>query len=186
MAEPEGLIIDAARQATAFVSRLWDHDNNVPDNSCTLSACRQRLEFLLSAVHGHAVSLRVAQTPPPPSALSRLFGRIPRHLIETRPLPANDGAAIFLPMQLDPGEQGELSPHHSFRLLALQQAGRARRQAQQMVPADVIPPSLALALKPEDSLGWAVEMSMKISTRIEVPAGRYYHKEGAIVRLQQE
>jgi nitric oxide reductase NorD protein len=240
MAEPEGLIIDAARQATAFVSRLWDHDNNVPDNSCTLSACRQRLEFLLSAVHGHAVSLRVAQTPPPPSALSRLFGRLPRHLIETRPLPANDGAAIFLPMQLDPGGQSALSPHHFFRLLALQQAGRALRRTQQMVPADaltldlfqlseavaadhvlalhfaglrhdlvalrcamlsqrpqpallnaveqaveelygrvlkagpdVIPPPLALARKPEDSLGWAVEMSVKISARTEVKAVRY-------------
>lgn len=240
MAEPEGLIIDAAHQATAFVSRLWDHDNNVPDNSCTLSTCRQRLEFLLSAVHEHPVTLRVAQPPPPPSALSRLFGRIPRHLIATRPLPANDGVAIFLPMQLDPDEQGTLSPHHFFRLLALQQAGRARRGAQQMMPADaltldlfqlseavtadhalalhfaglrndlaalrhamlpqrpppallnaveqaveelyccilkarpdVIPPPLALALKPEDSLGWAMEMSMKISTRTGMPAGRY-------------
>ncbi|MCC2682591.1 MAG: von Willebrand factor, type [Nitrosospira multiformis] len=241
MAEPEGPIIDAARQATVFVSRLWDNDNNVPDNSCMLSACRQRLEFLLSAVHGHAVSLRVAQPPPPPSALFRLFGRIPRHLIETCPLPANDGATIFLPMQLHLGEQSELSPHHFFRLLALQQAGRARRRAQQMVPADAllmldlfqlseaaaadhalalhfaglrhdlaalrramlsqrpppsllnaveqaveelycgvlkacpddIPPPLALARKPEDSLDWAVEMSMKISLRTGVAAVRY-------------
>ncbi len=241
MAEPEGLIIDAARHTTAFVSRLWNNDNNGPDNSCTLSACRQRLEFLLSAVHGQAVSLRVAPPPPPPSALSRLFGRIPRHLIETRALPANDGAAIFLPMQLPPGGQNGLSPHHFFRLLALQQAGRARRRAQQMAPADAlltldlfqlseaaaadhtlalhfaglrhdlmalrramlsqrpqpallnkmeqaveelycgvlkacpddIPPPLALARKPEDSLGWAVEMSMKISTRTRMPAVRY-------------
>ncbi|ABB74556.1 nitric oxide reductase NorD protein [Nitrosospira multiformis ATCC 25196] len=241
MAEPEGLIIDAARHTTAFVSRLWNNDNNGPDNSCTLSACRQRLEFLLSAVHGQAVSLRVAPPPPPPSALSRLFGRIPRHLIETRALPANDGTAIFLPMQLPPGEQNGLSPHHFFRLLALQQAGRARRRAQQMAPADAlltldlfqlseaaaadhtlalhfaglrhdlttlrramlsqrpqpallnkmeqaveelywgvlkacpddIPPPLGLARKPEDSLGWAVEMSMKISTRTRMPAVRY-------------
>lgn len=240
MAEPEGLIIDAAHRATAFVCRLWNHDNNVPDNACTLSAYRQRLELLLSAVHGHAVSLRVAQPPPPPSALSRLFGRIPRYLIETRPLPANDGAAIFLPMQLDPDERSALSPHHFFRLLALQQAERARRRAQQMGPADalildlfqlseaatadhalalhfpglrhdlaalrramlpqrpqpallnaveqaveelycrvlkagpdVIPPPLALALKPEDSLGWAAEMSMKISTRAGGAAVRY-------------
>ena len=240
MAEPEELIIDAARHATAFVSRLWDHDNNASDSSCTLSVCRQRLEFFLTAVHGHEVPVRVAQPPPPPSALSRLFGRIPQHLIETCPLPANDGARVFLPMQVDLGEKNGLSTLRLFRLLALQQAQRAQRRQIQTLPADtlaldlfhlseavvvdhvlalhfaglrhdlialrramlqarpqltplnepervveelycrilkacpdVIPPPLALALKPEDSLDWAVEMGKKITIQTETTSMRY-------------
>jgi nitric oxide reductase NorD protein len=240
MAEPEELIIDAARHATAFLSRLWSRDDQTLDESCTLSTCRQRLEFLLSAVHKRDVAVRVAQAPAPPSALSRLFGRIPPHLIETRALPANDGTTIFLPMQPDLRDQRALSPLRLFRLLALQQAGRARRRERQTLPIDtltldlfqlseavaadhalalhfaglrhdlaalrramlpqrpqsallnaveqvveelycrvlkagpdVIPPPLALALKPEDSLGWAVEMSMKISARTGMTAVRY-------------
>lgn len=138
MAEPEELIIDAARHATTFVSHLWDRDNNASDHSGTLSACRQHLEFFLAAVHGYDIPVRVAQPPAPPSALSRLFAPMPRHLIETRALPANDGVRIFLPMQAYLGEPDKLSPRRLFLLLALQQAERAHRREIQPLPTDTL------------------------------------------------
>ncbi|MEO8600368.1 MAG: hypothetical protein ABI656_11120, partial [bacterium] len=114
MAEPEEIVIEAARHATVFVSRLWRRSDRSKDSSYTLPAYRQRLELLLAAVHGHDIPVRVAQPPVPMSTLSRLFGKTPRHLIEQHALPANDGAQIFLPSRLASG-----TPLQLFRILAL-------------------------------------------------------------------
>lgn len=135
MAEPEELIIDAARHATVFVSRLWSRPDQGQDSACTLAAYKQRLELLLAAVHGYDVRVNVAQEPAPVSALSRLFRKRPRHMIELHALPANDGVQIFLPAQL-----GLPSPLQLFRVLALQQAGRAKRRT---VFGDALPGALA-------------------------------------------
>ncbi len=135
MAEPEEIIIDAARHATVFVSRLWSRPNQGQDNACTLAAHKQRLELLLAAVHGYDIRVNVAQEPAPVSALSRLFRNRPRHMVEPRALPANDGAQIFLPAQLE-----SPAPLQLFRVLALQQAGRAKRRT---VFGDALPSALA-------------------------------------------
>jgi nitric oxide reductase NorD protein len=134
MAEPEEIVIEAARHATVFVSRLWHRSDKSKDSSCTLPAYKQRLELLLAAVHGHDIPVRVAQRPAPMSVLSRLFGKTPRHLIEQHALPANDGAQIFLPARL-----ASDTPLQFFRILALQQAGRAKRRAAfTNLPADTL------------------------------------------------
>ena len=123
MAEPEEVIIDAARHVTIFVSQLWHRPEREQDSSCTLAAYKQRLELLLAAVYGYDVGVKVAQKPAPASVLSRLFGNKSRPVVELRALPANDGRQIFLPAQLS-----STAPLQLFRVLALQQAGRARRR----------------------------------------------------------
>ena len=123
MAEPEEIIIDAARHATIFVTRLWQRgDRDRPDD--TLLFYKHRLELLLTAVYGDNIRLRVAQPPAPQTMLARLFKRIPGHLIEPYALPAHDGMQIFLPLRLAPSDLTVLA---TFRVLALQQAGRAMR-----------------------------------------------------------
>lgn len=129
MAEPEELIIDAARHATVFVSRLWHGSEQERGNTDTLADYRQRLELLLAAAYGYEIPVRVAQLPAPRSALSRLFGRPPRHVIEQYALPANDGVQIFLPLRLTSD-----NPLQLFRVLALQQAGRAARRTASIFP----------------------------------------------------
>ncbi len=125
MAEPEELIIDAARHATAFVSRLWHGTRPAEEAAITLVACRPRLELLLAAALGHDVPVRVAQPPAPSSGLFRLFDRTPGHLLEFVALPAHDGEKVFLPLEL---MLDTPTPFSAFRLLALQQARRGHRR----------------------------------------------------------
>lgn len=144
MAEPEEVIIDAARHATAFVSRLWHGASTGEAAGITLVACRQRLELLLAAAYGHDIPVRVAQPPPPRSGLSRLFDRTPPHLIESCALPAFDGEQVFLPLK--PVLAG-VPPFSVFRALALQQAGRGRRRishSHPQLPTDAITRDLFL------------------------------------------
>ncbi len=144
MAEPEEVLIDAARHATVFVSRLWHGAHPREEADVTLTACRQRLELLLAAAFGHDIPVRVAQPPPPRSGLSRLFNRAPQHLIESGALPAFDSAQIFLPLRL---VSGGLPSFNAFRVLALQQAGRRRRRIchpHTRIPADAIARDLFL------------------------------------------
>ncbi len=129
MAEPEELIIDAARHATVFVQRLWQRGDRDQPDFPTLRPYRQRLELLLAAVYGHHIGLRVAQLPAPQTALARLFKRTPSYLIEPYALPAHDGTQIFLPLRLAAGNFARLETLATFRALALQQAGRALRSS---------------------------------------------------------
>ncbi len=135
MAEPEEIIIDAARHATVIVSRLWPRGQSAEANRTTLLSCRHRLELLLIAAYGRHFQLRVAQLPPPQTALAWLFKRTASHLIEPYALPANDGTRIFLPLRLASSDAAALA---TFRVMALQQAGRAIRNA--------TPPTIANAL----------------------------------------
>ena len=123
MAEPEEIIIDAARHATVFVARLWQRGERDRSDQ-TLLSYRHRLELLLTAVYGDDIRLRVAQLPAPQTALARLFKRTPSHLIEPYALPAHGGMQIFLPLRLVVSDSTALA---TFRVLALQQAGRALR-----------------------------------------------------------
>src|SRR5688500_8340345 len=131
MAEPEELIIDAARHATAFVSRLWSRPGVKQDDIESLPVHKHLLELLLAAAYATDIPVHVAQPPAPVSVLSRLFAPVPPHLAEPYALPANNGVQIFLPMRLalDPFASDETSSLKLFRVLALQQAGRARRRA---------------------------------------------------------
>jgi nitric oxide reductase NorD protein len=137
MAEPEEVIIDAARHAASAIGRLWQRCSPHDAGYDALVDYKQRLEFLVAAVYGVPFKIRNAQSPAPPSALSRLFGRRARRPRETRSLPANDGIQIFLPREF-PREHG--NPVPLMRTLALQQAGRCLRAAAISFspPADVL------------------------------------------------
>jgi hypothetical protein len=137
MAEPEEVIIDAARHAASTIGRLRQRRSRHDSRHVALADYKERLELLIAAVYGVPLGIRAAQPPAPPSALSRLFGRRPRHLVETRALAANDGSQIFLPREFL-REHGDPLP--LMRTLALQQAGRCLRAAGSSLspPADVL------------------------------------------------
>lgn len=136
MAEPEEVLIEAARHATVFAARLWQRADPLSSSGHTLPQYRQRLELLLDAAYGVEIPVRVAQPPLPRTALAWLFKRTPRHLIEPHALPAHDGHQIFLPHRLATSDSAALA---MFRVLALQQAGRTLRAA-------VLPPAAGLLL----------------------------------------
>lgn len=129
MAEPEDVLIDAARHAAVAIGRLWrrqQHGRSGTDRvAAWLSDQRPRLGLLITATHGIEASIRVAQPPAPPSLLRRLLQPLPQRLQHARGLPATDGRHIFLPRRLS--DQGGLPAARWYRALALQQAGRLRR-----------------------------------------------------------
>lgn len=121
MPEGEEVLIDVARRVVEAVQRRRQRPRPEPES---LLEHRRRLELLVTAVFDVELPVRVAQPPAPPSFLRRLFGA-PRWLIPRSALPATDGQQLFLPREVDGG--GLVEPPRLFRLLALQQAGRARR-----------------------------------------------------------
>ncbi len=124
MAEAEDVIVEAARHATAYAQDLWQRrrraDAEAPLGFVELAP---RLSLLLTALHGEAWSLRVAQPPAPVTALARLFLRTQRPW-PVLAVPCAYGRALWLPRQLDgvPAQRAiEL-----FRAMALQHAARSR------------------------------------------------------------
>lgn len=138
MPEGEEVLIDVARRVVEAVGRRRKRRQQEPES---LLEHRRRLELLVTAVFDLELPVRVAQPPAQPSFLTRLFGA-PRWLVPAHPLPATDGRRIFLPRQVDAGDH--LPPIRLFRLLALQQAGRARRGTATVAPLPK--PGLELAL----------------------------------------
>jgi len=129
MAEAEDVITDAARHTTAYVQALWRRHRPSPATPQTpptwrLADYAQRIDLLLVAVFAHAWPLRNAQRPAPESLLARLAKA--RHGPRVRvALPATDGVQIWLPGEL--ALDAESAAAETYRLLALQQAMRARR-----------------------------------------------------------
>ena len=121
MAEAEDVIVDAARHATVFVQRLLQRGRAAAAQEPTLSDLAPRLDLLLTALHGRTWRLRVAQPPPPVTALAKLWGRS-RRPWQRAALPAADASSIWLPRQLD-GVPAVDTPL-LYRAMALQQAER--------------------------------------------------------------
>lgn len=138
MAEAEDVLQDVARHATIHVRRLWARhrkpDGHPPDPA--LADCAERLDLLLTAACGRSFPLRIAQPPAPPTLLARLFrredGPPPRGA-----LPATDGASIWLPARL-PGLDADAG-RARYRVLALQQALRAGRDAARLAALETDP-----------------------------------------------
>lgn len=127
MAEAEDVITDAARHATAFAQDLWRRRRPVAGPAgIALADVVRRLDLLIASVFGARFRLRAAQAPPPPTFLGRLFLRGAARAQQA--IPATDGRDIWLPSML-PFQQG--GSMETYRLLALQQAMRAWRQAPQ-------------------------------------------------------
>ncbi|HUG21918.1 VWA domain-containing protein [Piscinibacter sp.] len=122
MAEAEDVIVDAARHATSYAQDLLRR-RRVPDAApaLTLLDAAPRLDLLLTAMHGRAWPLRVAQAPAPVTTLTRLFRRASRPWRRCA-VPSTDGVAIWLPREL-PG----VAPPRAlllYRAMAVQQAQR--------------------------------------------------------------
>lgn len=126
MAEAEDVLHDAARHATIYVRGLWARhrkpDGRPPDPA--LADFAHRIDLLVTAACGRSFPLRIAQPPALPTLLARLFrrGEGPPH---RDALPSTDGARLWLPARLEgmDASQGAVR----YRVLALQQALRARR-----------------------------------------------------------
>ena len=142
MAEAEDVITDAARHATVFARDLWRRHVRPAKTDMPavpgLAAFAQRLDLLIAAAFGEGVPIRVAEPVLPPTLLRRLLDRDARdeaRALGKRPaaLPATDGRSIWLPPRLEaPDESAALG---AYRVMALQQAVRARRGSAQALAA---------------------------------------------------
>ena len=132
MAEAEELVSDAARHATVFAQKLWRRYRPPPDAPPTamLIDVAPRLDLLITAVTGNSLTLRIAQLPPRPTLLSRLFRRNPYPWLR-QPVPATNGRHLWLPA--DSGVQDIAQGNEYYRLMALQQALRARRGSAELL-----------------------------------------------------
>src|SRR5262245_2859847 len=127
MAEPEGLLIDGARLASAGARELW-YRMRPPGEppAVALDRVRRRLELLLGALFGEPAAIAAIDGEPPPTWLARLFGRAPRHLTTAEPLAATDGRRVWLPRAIElRGGGDEVEAIERYRLLAVEQAMRA-------------------------------------------------------------
>lgn len=126
MAEAEDVLQDAARHATIYARSLWLKHRG-PSNQprpIVLAQVAERLDLLLSAVFEREHALRIAQPPAPPTMLARLFRRHDVHHWGPG-VPATDGHAIWLPVDVDEADMHTAISR--YRAMALQQATRAMR-----------------------------------------------------------
>lgn len=125
MSEPEEVILDGAHAAATMVGGLWRR-NRVGPRRLELEDVRRRLELLVGALHADSPPISVAEPPSRPSILGRLAHRVPRHMVDLRPLASTDGNRLRLPRELD-AASGEDRARATYVMLALQQAARAAR-----------------------------------------------------------
>jgi len=135
MAEAEELVSDAARHATIYARKLWLRYRPPPAAPPTalLVDIAPRLDLLITALTGRSYPIRIAQLPPRPTLLSRLFRRSQFPWLQ-QPVPATNGQRLWLPA--DSGIQQIEQGIELYRVMALQQAMRARRgSAESLDPA---------------------------------------------------
>src|SRR5687768_5306352 len=100
MSEPEDVLLEGAHAATTFVARLWRRNRAGP-RRVELVDVRRRLELLVGAIYGELPPIVAADAPARPSFVGRLAQRIPRHMLDVRPLAGTDGTRLRLPRALD-------------------------------------------------------------------------------------
>lgn len=128
MSEPEDVLLEGAHTATTAALRLWRRRTGGPGDTrkVELQGMRRRLELFVATLFDVAPPIRSADPPAPPTWISRVATRIPRHLIRRTALAATDGTAILLPRAITvrttiPAAEA------TYRLLALEQAIRLVR-----------------------------------------------------------
>ncbi|CEA04601.1 von Willebrand factor, type A [Pseudomonas saudimassiliensis] len=126
MAEAEELVSDAARHATIYAQRLWRRYRPPPPAPPTalLIDIAPRLDLLITALSGRSQPIRIAQLPPRPTLLARLYRRHQAPWVK-QPLPGTDGQRLWLPA--DSGLEDIAQGNECYRVMALQQAMRAMR-----------------------------------------------------------
>lgn len=142
MAEPEDVILEGAHAATTIAARLWSRHRTGPPR-VELREVRTRLELLVGGLFGVAVPIVPAAPTARPSFAARVVRRLPRHLLDDRPVASTDAARIRLPPALPITSDREASIV-SYRLLAVEQAARVSRGTPAAVTA-----ALAMALPPD-------------------------------------
>ena len=156
MAEAEELVSDAARHATVFVQRLWRRHRPLPKGppTVTLADAAPRLDLLITAVTGTSYPIRIAQLPPIPTVLARLFRRA-QHPWQSQAIPATDGKHLWLPADscIEDIERG----HEHYRIMALQQAIRAQRGSAGFIDGTLSPLQADVYLLLE---AWAVDQTL--------------------------
>lgn len=156
MAEAEELVSDAARHATVFVQRLWRRHRPLPKGppTVTLADAAPRLDLLITAVTGTSYPIRIAQLPPIPTVLARLFRRA-QHPWQSQAIPATDGKHLWLPA--DSGIEDIERGHEHYRIMALQQAIRAQRGSASFIDRTLSPLQADVYLLLE---AWAVDETL--------------------------
>jgi len=121
MPEAEDVITDAARHATIFVQELWRRHRPGATDTVDVPAILHRLDLLIVGSYGLSFKLRLSQPPAPLPLVRKVFSReeLPAAREAT---PATDGESIWLPV--NPSNSVDV-----LRVLALEQAARARRQS---------------------------------------------------------
>lgn len=137
MSEPEDVLLEGAHAATTYIARLWRRNRAGP-RQVGLVDVRRRLELLVGALHADAPPIVVADPPARPSFVGRLARRIPRHLLDVRPLAGTDGSRIRLPRLLAAGTADDAA-FAAYRLLAVQQAARAVRGTPRLLRPELDP-----------------------------------------------
>ena len=134
MGEPEGLLIEGARLATAAARELWRRQSPPQERPVLpLADVRQRLELFVHALCDRPHTIVPSDMPPAPVWLARFMGRAPRHLVSLSAEASTDGERIWLPRSLD-AAFGEARALADYRLLAIEQAIRAARGTMRHVP----------------------------------------------------
>lgn len=123
MAEAEDVLTDVARHATIYARGLWrrHRKESAPSPELLLADVAPRLDLLIVAVFGESFPIRTAQLPAPATFLTKLFHRNEGPRV-TQAVPGTDGTHLWLP-----GRSTAPAAIEQFRVLALQQAVRARR-----------------------------------------------------------
>ena len=138
MAEAEDVLSDAARHATIFAQRLWRRYRPLPDAPPTalLADIAPRLDLLITALTGASLTIRVAQKPPHPTLLARVFRRVQTPWLQ-QPIPASSAQRLWLPADslIEDIEAG----NELYRVMALQQAMRVQRGSATLLEPDWTP-----------------------------------------------
>lgn len=122
MAEPEELLGDALRAIVERVRRRWPAAAKPTHDPPGLAQLAERLTLLTRAVAARPLMLRAAPSPVAPTLLARFFHR-PSAPGPALPVPATDGATIWLPATVPDGPDASAL----YRAMALQQTVRLLR-----------------------------------------------------------
>jgi nitric oxide reductase NorD protein len=125
VAEAEDVLADAARHATIYARALWDRNRKrtSPASEFRLGDVAARLDLLIAAAFARSLPIRTANPPAPATFLGKVFLRHEGPRV-SQAVPSTDGSHIWLPAC-----STEAAPLQQFRVLALQQAMRARRRS---------------------------------------------------------
>jgi nitric oxide reductase NorD protein len=131
VAEPEEVIIEAARVATATARALWLRAA-APDVRPRLSDLRSRLGLFVAMLFPDPLEIATAEPPAPRSLLARFALATPPHAQPAEALASTDGTRVRLPPELKDLAADAVLP--AYRLLAVEQAARACRGTPAWVP----------------------------------------------------